>query len=83
MERAGSDAQWGIDELDQVHGTRLVRAAKLDVPGPSAARPGTLQGSVPSMDPNRDGPRESGRDWLLQTVTATSPAGGGEAMLLV
>ena len=72
-----------IDEFDQVHGTRLVRATKLDVSGPSAARPDTLQGSIPSMDPNRNGPRESGRDWLLQTVTATSPAGEEEAMLLV
>lgn len=24
MERAGSGAQWRIDEFDQVHGTRLV-----------------------------------------------------------
>ena len=83
MERAGSGAQWRNDEFDQVHGIRLVRATKLDVPGQSAARPGTLQGSVPSMDLNRDGPRGSGRDWLLQAVTATSPAGEVEAMLLV
>ena len=73
----------GIDELDQVHGTRFVRATNLDVPGPSAARPGTLQGSTPSIGPNYDRSRESGTDWLLQTVTDTSPAGEWEAMFLV
>ena len=65
--------RWRIDEFDWVSGSRTVRATKLDEPGSLGACPGTLRGSVPSVGPDGDEPRETG-DRVFQAVTrAASP----------